>query len=92
MWRGFWLEVAYLTVSAPWPSALYCSPWDHAPSRCENAAEAVPSTPHSCLPNLCPTHCSHTSTILPEPRSYVYIPQRQFILLCYALYGFFRSI
>ena len=28
-------------------------------SRCENAVEAVPSTPHTCLTNLCPTHCSH---------------------------------
>ena len=35
------------------------------PSRCENAAEAVPSTPHSCLTNLCPTHCSHASILLP---------------------------
>ena len=28
------------------------------PSRYENAADAVISTPHSCLINLCPTHCS----------------------------------
>ena len=28
-----------------------------------------PSTPHACLTNLCPTHCSRTNSILPEPRS-----------------------
>ena len=28
------------------------------PSRCENAVEAVFSTPHSCLTTSCPTHCS----------------------------------
>ena len=28
------------------------------PPRCENAAEAVFSTPHSSLTNPCPTHCS----------------------------------
>ena len=36
------------------------------PSLCENAAKAVPSTPHSCLTNLCPTHCSHANTVLPR--------------------------
>ena len=28
------------------------------PSRCEDAADAVFSTPHLCLTNPCPTHCS----------------------------------
>ena len=28
------------------------------PSRCENAADAVFSPPHSCLTTPCPTHCS----------------------------------
>ena len=41
-----------------------CSP------HCENAVEAAPNTPHLCLINLCPTHCSHAK---PEPRSYMYL-------------------
>ena len=32
------------------------------PSRCENAADAVFSTPHSCLTTPCPTHCSPAQT------------------------------
>ena len=30
------------------------------PSQCENAADTVFSTPHSCLTTPCPTHCSPT--------------------------------
>ena len=29
-------------------------------------AEAVPSTPHPCLTNNFPTHCSHANIILPR--------------------------
>ena len=36
------------------------------PSQCGNVVEAVPSTPHSCLANLCPTHCSHANNVLPR--------------------------
>ena len=42
------LEVGYLTMSVSWPSALNCD-LTMLPSRCENAAEAASSTPHSCL-------------------------------------------
>ena len=54
------LEVGYLTVRVSWPSALTTM----LPSRCEDAAEAVFSTHHSCLTNPCPTHCSPTHTNL----------------------------
>ena len=39
------------------------------PSQCDNAAEAVPSTPHLCITNLCPTRCSNTNTIKDTPTS-----------------------
>ena len=32
---------------------------DELCSQCVNAAVAVPSAPHSCLPNLCLTPCTH---------------------------------
>ena len=34
------------------------------PSWCENAADAVFSTPHSCLTTPCPTHCSPAHAIV----------------------------
>ena len=37
------------------------------PSQCENAADAVFSTPHSCLTTLCPTHCSPAHTNVSAP-------------------------
>ena len=49
------LEVGHLTVSASRPSALNIN---MLPSWCENAAEAIFSTPHSCLTTPCPTHRS----------------------------------
>ena len=58
MWRGCPAEVGYFTVSASWTSALNCNPLTMLPSWCENAADAVFSTPHLCLTTACPTHCS----------------------------------
>ena len=64
--------VAQLEVSIPHgeclqASALNCKPWNFVPpSLCENAAEDVFGTPHSCLPTLCPTHRSHARIVLLE--------------------------
>ena len=46
--------------------ALNCKPWNFAPL---TAVKAVLSTPHSCLTTLCPTRCSHASTVLPKSLS-----------------------
>ena len=47
--------------------------WDFCSPHSVAAAEAVPLSPHSCLPNLCPTHCSHAESPIPpspEPTSH----------------------
>ena len=46
-----------LTVSVSWPRLWTATHGTLFPSL-ENAAEAVHSTPHSCLTTTCPTHCS----------------------------------
>ena len=36
--------------------------------------------PYSCLPNLCPTHCTHADIILLKPWPHTYIPPRAYTL------------
>ena len=44
------------------------------PLRCENAADAVFNTPHSCLTIPCPTHCSPVHANLCPTRMHRLIP------------------
>ena len=70
-----------VTVIASWPLALNCNP-TMFPSLCENAAEAVPSTPHSCLTNLSVLlqSCQHRPPPNTDPLcQYVYISLCQYI-------------
>ena len=75
---GLWRWV-YLMASVSRPSALNCNPWNFVPPMaplCENAAEAVLSTPHSCCNTPCPTHCSRSRVnssmpTYPKPRSLI---------------------